>query len=134
METMERKNQAATVKMERMEGPQEGGRQAAQGSRQRGAQGGSAKEPRRRGGRALGVGSGQGRRAPRGCRASSGGSGRSRTVLREQVTEAECLGAGARGTDGGHRRHRRPRALQRRQRQQVWTQAGSPRPCESQWA
>lgn len=56
-------------------------------------------------------------------------------VLREQVTEAECLGAGAQGTDGGHRKHRHPRALQRRQRQQqVWTQAGSPRPWESQWA
>lgn len=38
METMERKNQAATVKMERMEGPREGGRQrqhSAAGSRGR---------------------------------------------------------------------------------------------------
>lgn len=58
-------------------------------------------------------------------------------VLWEQVTEAGCQGAGAEGTDGGHQKHRHPRALQRQQQQQgqqMWAQAGSPRPCESQWA
>lgn len=60
-------------------------------------------------------------------------------VLREQVTEAGCQGAGAEGTDGGHRKHRHPRARQRQQqqqqqKQQVRAQAGSPRPCESQGA
>lgn len=105
METMERKNKVATMKMGEWEGPREDGRRRQQCSRQQRAQGRSA---RCHGEEAVSCTWAAG---TAGLAAEEGG--RLRMMVREQVAEAGCQGAGAEGTDGGHQKHRHPRALQR---------------------
>lgn len=108
METMERKTKVATVKMERMKGPegrlchgraQQGWQaEAAQRSRQRRAQGRGHEGPRRGGrelrtdGRWIEGGAEGGERALGCCRPGSGGSGRFGMVLRERVSDSRCQG------------------------------------------